>query len=148
MKRIFTVLCVLALALGFTACGAAAAIEDGTYRAEYDSFDVNGYKDFVELTFEGGVVTNVVMDAVCEADGTLKSESEEYKESMQTVVGTYPQKYYTDLINQYIQTGSSDGVEIVAGATTTSNSMLKLLRALEEVMVSGRYDGAVVVPRG
>ena len=147
MKRIFTVLCVLALALGLAACG-AAPIEDGTYRAEYDSFDVNGYKDFVEITFADGTVTSVVMDAVCEADGSLKSESEEYKESMQTVVGTYPEKYYTDLINQDIQSGSSEGVEIVAGATSTSNSMVKLLKAIEQALLNGSYEGAVVVPRG
>ena len=147
MKRIFTVLCVLALALGLAACG-AASIEDGTYRAEYDSFDVNGYKYFVEITFADGTVTSVVMDAVCEADGSLKSESEEYKESMQTVVGTYPEKYYTDLINQYIQSGSSEGVEIVAGATSTSNSMVKLLKAIEQALLNGSYEGAVVVPRG
>ena len=147
MKRIFSVLCVLVMTLGLAAC-AAASIEDGTYRAEYDSFDVNGYKDFVEVTFQDGSVTSVVMDAVCEADGSLKSESEEFGESMRTVVGTYPQKYYTDLINQYIQSGSVDGVEIVAGATTSSNSMLALLRALEDALLAGSYNGTVVIGRG
>ena len=87
------------------------------------------------------------MDAVYETDGSLKSESDEYRASMEGISGTYPAKYYQDLINQYIESGDSSGVLVVAGATSTSNSIIKLLMALETEMKAGTYKGTVIVPR-
>ena len=82
------------------------------------------------------------------SDGTLKSESEEYREDMEKFSTTYPAQYYMDLINQYISTGNSKDVDVVAGATATSNSILKLLRALEDSLKSGSTETMIIVPRG
>ncbi len=148
MKKIISILIVLAALFSLTSCDSNTKVSDGTYRAEYDSYDDSGYKDFVEITFKDGLVTEVTMDAVSEADGSLKSESDEYRESMETIAGTYPAKYYQDLINQYIGSGDSSGVLIVAGATSTSNAIIKLLTSLEAAMKAGTYNGTVLVSRG
>lgn len=147
MKRFISIILVLTVIFALSACDAEAVIKDGKYRAEYDSFDDYGYKDFVEITFLNGEVTEVTMDAVSEADGSMKSQSDEYRESMEGFSGTYPAKYYQDLINQYIESGDSSGVLVVAGATSTSNSILKLLTALETELKAGTYQGTVVVSR-
>ncbi|MBQ8994687.1 MAG: FMN-binding protein [Oscillospiraceae bacterium] len=147
MRKLLSILLVLIAIFALTACDASAAIKDGTYRAEFDTFDTYGYKDFVEIKFENGTVTEVTMDAMSEEDGSLKSESNEYRESMEGISGTYPAKYYQDLINQYIESGDSSGVLVVAGATSTSNSILKLLTALETELKAGTYQGTVLVPR-
>ena len=147
MKRIISILIVLCSLLCLTSCDSDTVIKDGTYRAEFDSFDESGYKDFVELTFKDGNVTEVTMDAVSETDGSLKSESDTYRESMETIAGTYPAKYYQDLINQYIGYGDSSGVLIVAGATSTSNNIIRLLTSLETALKNGNYTDAVIVPR-
>lgn len=148
MKRFISIILVLIAIFTLSACEAADAVKDGKYRAEFDSYDEYGYKDFVEITFLNGEVTEVTMDAVKQEDGSLKSQSDEYRESMEGLSGTYPAKYYQDLINQYIESGDSSGVLVVAGATSTSNSILKLLTALEAEMKAGTYQGTVVVPRG
>ena len=137
MKKFISILIVLAALFSLTSCDSSTAVSDGVYRAEYDSYDESGYKDFVEITFKDGMVTEVTMDAVSEADGSLKSESAAYRESMETIAGTYPAKYYQDLINQYIGSGDSSGVLIVAGATSTSNAIIKLLTSLEAAMKAG-----------
>ena len=147
MKKFISIILVLTAIFTLSACDAAADIKDGKYRAEFDSFDDYGYKDFVEITFLNGEVTEVTMDAVSQADGSMKSQSDEYRESMEGLSGTYPAKYYQDLINQYVESGDSSGVLVVAGATSTSNSILKLLTALETELKAGTYQGTVVVPR-
>ena len=147
MKKIISIILVLTAIFALSACDAAADIKDGKYRAEFDTYDEYGYKDFVEITFVNGEVTEVTMDAVSAADGSMKSQSDEYRESMEGLSGTYPAKYYQDLINQYVESGDSSGVLVVAGATSTSNSILKLLTALETELKAGTYQGTVVVPR-
>ena len=145
MKKLLSLLLAMVLLFLLTACE-GKPVQDGTYRVEYDTFDAIGYKDFVEVTFKDGTVTEVTMDAVDE-NGALKSASADYRESMETIAGTYPAKYYQDLINQYIQSGSSEGVAIVAGATSTSNNIVTLLIELEKALRSGSTETLIVVPR-
>ena len=145
MKKL-SLLLVFALvaALLFTSCsGGDIEIQDGTYRAEYADYDQHGYKDYVVITFEDGAVASIEADGVAE-DGSLKSASAEYREKMESVQGTYPEKYYKDLINQYLENPSADSIDIVAGATSTSNSFITLLKALEKNVRTGDTKTVVV----
>lgn len=145
MKKLL-ILFVLAFAavLLFTACsGGDIEIQDGVYRAEYADFDQHGYKDYVVITFKDGAVSSIEANGVAE-DGSLKSESAEYREKMESVQGTYPEKYYKDLINQYLEKPSADAIDIVAGATSTSNSFITLLKALEKNVRTGDTKTVVI----
>ncbi|MEA4911388.1 MAG: FMN-binding protein [Oscillospiraceae bacterium] len=145
MKKL-SILLVLALAaaLLFTACsGGNIEIQDGTYRAEYADYDQHGYKDYVVITFEDGAVASIEADGVAE-DGSLKSASAEYREKMESVQGTYPEKYYKDLINQYLENPDADAIDVVAGATSTSNSFITLLKALEKNVRTGDTKTVIV----
>ena len=146
-KKLVWMICLWCFLLClFSSCnGEAIVIADGTYRAEYEDFDRSGYKDFVEITFEDGRAVSVRADALA-ADGSLKSQSDECKNNMEKICGTYPEKYYRDLINQYLEKGDSKQVDIVAGATATSESFKVLAYALEQAVRNGDTQ-TVIVPR-
>jgi major membrane immunogen (membrane-anchored lipoprotein) len=133
------------VSLLFAACSSGAVVvPDGTYRAEYEDYDQHGFKDFVEITFEGGAVTEINADAVNEK-GEFKSESEAFRKDMESLDGgTYPEKYYKDLINQYLANPSAEAVDVVAGATLSSNSFKTLAQALERAVRAGDTDVVVV----
>ncbi|MEG1016526.1 MAG: FMN-binding protein, partial [Oscillospiraceae bacterium] len=119
-------------------------IKDGIYRAEYSDYDQHGYKDFVEVTFKDNKVESVVADAVSGEDGSLKSSSAKFRDAMEPISGTYPEKYYKDLINQYIEKAKSDNLDVIAGATESSNSFISLIKALEKAVISGNTETVVV----
>jgi major membrane immunogen (membrane-anchored lipoprotein) len=144
MKKLSLILVLVLVVCAVTACTGEIKIVDGTYRAEYSDFDQQGYKEFIEITFEDGLVTKIVADAVSGIDGSLKSESEEIKAAMEPVVGTFPAKYYQDLINQYIQNPTADSIDIVAGATSSSNSFISLMKALEKAVRAGNTEPVVI----
>ena len=147
MKKVaLLVLLIISIVMVSSACTSEVKVEDGVYRAEYADFDAKGYKDFVEVTFEDGKVTKVVADAISGKDGTLKSESPEFREEMGRISGTYPEKYYADLINQYLANPNAEEIDIVAGATESSESFIVLLKALEKSIRAG-YTGTVIVSR-
>ena len=144
VKRFAALAAALLAVLFLVACsGQEAAIADGTYRAEYEDYDASGYKDFVEITFKDGMVVSIEADAVAE-DGSFKSEAEGFRDTMQTICGTYPEKYYKDLINQYLEHPQSDQVDVVAGATATSQNFKALAGALEQAVRGGNTDTVVV----
>ena len=58
-----------------SSAGGTAAMKDGSYRAEQAAYS-DGYKNFVELTVQGGRITGVNWDAMKEgSDTTKKAES-------------------------------------------------------------------------
>lgn len=135
------VMCIFAL----TACSADSFtnLQDGTYRAEYKDFDVYGWKDYIEITVTDGEISQLVFDAVNMEDGTLKSESESYKNEMEPIVGTYPAKYNADLINQFLESGKISAVDVVAGATQSTGSFKTLLTSIVPNVQNG--DTSVVL---
>jgi major membrane immunogen (membrane-anchored lipoprotein) len=140
MRKLALISIVTVILSIFAACTGNIEIADGIYRAEYSDYDVKGYKDFIEITFEGGAVSGVVADGVSGLDGSLKSTSEEFRDEMETIAGTYPEKYYTDLINQYLENPDSSSIDIVAGATESSQSFIVLLRSLEKAIRTGSTE--------
>ncbi len=145
MKKVISLLAVvLSVALLFAGCGGGEIeIKDGTYRAEYADYDQHGYKDYIVITFEDGAVLSIEADGIAQ-DGSLKSESAAYREKMESVQGTYPEKYYKDLINQYLEKPSADAIDVVAGATSTSNSFIALVKALEKAVRTGDTETVIV----
>ncbi len=142
MRKLVCLLVALVIgAVALTGCG--AAIVDGTYRAEFKTYDHYGWKDYVVIEIEDGVVVNIEANAINE-NGELKTEDGEYRTSMEQVMGTYPAKYYGDLVNQYLAGGSIEGVEIVAGATLSSDNFKALVMALTESMQNGDTETVVI----
>lgn len=137
MKKIliFTVAALFCLTL-LAGCKSNAAFVDGTYRAEYDAADGYGYTQYLVVTVENNTVTSIEFDALAD-DGTRKSKDQDYADQMEAVQGTYPQKYTTDLVNQYLASQDIGQVDTVAGATISSKEFKQLFGALEQNMQNG-----------
>ncbi len=142
-KWTITVLSTLLLLCCFVACSQDSAYVDGMYRAEFQDFDSRGYKDFLEITVEDGVVSSLHFNAVNE-DGLLKNDDVEYREEMQAVQNIYPEQFSQDLINQYLDTHDISEVDAVAGATYSSESFTSLFTALELQMQNGDSETLIV----
>lgn len=104
---------------------AIANYTDGTYKVEAKEFDENGWKEHVELVIKDGKISEVTYDAV-DKDGKLKTADATYKEKMQAASKTYPEKYTKELADQLIKTQNVNEVEVVTGATHSSENFKKL----------------------
>ena len=125
---------LLAVCIGFAGC--STSYKDGVYHAEFEDYDNHGWKEYVDVEVQDNTVTVLTFDGV-NADGEKKSEDEDYRASMEPVKGTYPAKFYTDIINQYLETGNLDDVATVAGSTLSTDHFRTLMLALEASMKSG-----------
>lgn len=136
MQRLLAGLLTL-LCLGMlTGCTPDDTYTDGTYTAVFKEYDSYGYKEFVTVTVSDGQVTELVYDALNEA-GTLRTQDEKYRQNMESVADTYPEKYTTDLINQYMEKRNIDEVDAIAGATWSTDSFKALFNAVLPNMLSG-----------
>src|SRR5699024_9141943 len=99
---------------------AGADLKDGTYKLEEKNYS-NGYRTVFELTVDGGKITKSNFDYVNE-DGKSKKEDKEYNKKMKKQAGVGPETYIDDL-NQSLETAqNAGGVEVVTGATHSSES--------------------------
>ena len=114
---------MLTLAIG---CASdEVSYEDGTYTAEGE-LDDHGWMPRVEIIVENGEITSVDYDEVNEA-GDLKSEDEDYSAAMEGVSGVRPSDAYEQLENQLLDNQDVDQVELVTGATSSSESFKALV---------------------
>lgn len=143
MRRIasFFTACMLVLCM-LAGCATDGTYQNGVYTAEFKEYDTYGYKEFMRVTVENGLVTELVYNGVNE-EGGLKTEDADYQSRMSLVNETYPRRYTADLVNQYLDSQDIDAVTTVAGATWSSDSFVALFKALEENMYAG--DTTVVL---
>ena len=133
-----------AISCGLVLLLAGCGFKDGTYTAEFKSFDSLGYKDRLQITVEEGVITDARFDGVNEAGG-LKSEDDAYAARMRPLCGTDPaaiRQYYQEAL-----VGLDDPKELeadgVSGATVSAQHFQALWQALQTPMKKG--DTATVV---
>ena len=138
---------VLTAALALAACGSkteetttsssaettTATWKDGTYTAESGKDDY-GYKIVHTITIKDGKITESNFDYEAE-DGSLKSANEEYNTKMKEKAGISAAEALEQLNAELVETQSAE-VEVVSGATHTSEDFVKsttaLLAAAEE----------------
>ncbi|MCI8601724.1 MAG: FMN-binding protein [Oscillospiraceae bacterium] len=141
MKKMILALMTLALAGCLASCGGGDGYRDGSYRAEAKNYDDHGWKEYVVVTVKDGKITEVEFDAVNKDDSRKKTEDDEYKEAyLGAELGTYPEDYTAKLEDSLIERQSADSVDTVAGATNSSKSFKKLVKALEGPMKKGKKD--------
>ncbi len=145
MKKILVILfAVITITAALCGCDKTANIPDGTYRITAETPDKNGYTDFVVFEFKDGALVSMQADAEAE-DGSLKTEDKALAEAMKAITGTYPEKFYQDLVNQYVAAYSVDGVDVVAGATMSSNIFVELMSLAESEALAGRTERFEVI---
>lgn len=133
MKKFFAMGLVLIIVLT-TVVGCTsneAQYKDGTYTAESEPDD-RGWNSAIEIVVENGKITSVDYDEFNE-EGARKSEDEEYAASMKAVSGVAPAEAYELMENALIKRQNVDEVELVSGATSSSEMFKTLFKeALNE----------------
>lgn len=115
---------------------AAAELKDGTYTLVEKNFDTRGWKTEFSITVVDGKITESTFDNVNEA-GVKKSEDAEYQANMAEKVGVGPADYFPQLNNQLIETQDPEAVEVVTGATHSSDTFKEYAPLLIEAAEAG-----------
>lgn len=150
MKKLFSVSTLtLASALVLSACGGSEeatesavseeGLQDGTYTLVEKSLDENGWKTDFSITVADGKITESNYENVNEA-GDKKSEDEAYQERMAEVAGIGPVEYFPELNDQLVETQDPAEVEVVTGATHSSESFKEYAQQLVDAAEEGNTD--------
>lgn len=120
---------------------AMAELKDGTYKAE-TGFDERGWKAVHTITVSGGKVTESTFDYENEA-GALKSEDAEYNKNMEEKSGISSKDATDKLDEEFLKAQSAD-VEVVTGATHSTENFKATAAALLEAAAEGNTETIVL----
>jgi major membrane immunogen (membrane-anchored lipoprotein) len=114
----------------------AGELQDGTYTLVEKNFDTRGWKTEFSITVVDGKITESTFDNVNEA-GEKKSEDADYQTRMVETAGVGPADYFPALNNQLIETQDPEAVEVVTGATSSSDTFKEYAPMLVEAAEAG-----------
>jgi Major membrane immunogen, membrane-anchored lipoprotein len=121
----------------FTSCsGRGDMLKDGYYTAEALNFDDYGWKEFISIYVSDNKIITVDYDAK-NASGLLKSWDISYMRDMDAISGTYPNEYTRLYSDMFLEKQSSDGIDVIAGATHSYH----VFYALVDAVIDNAKDG-------
>src|SRR5690625_1135083 len=156
MKKFLSVL-FLSSALVLTGCGdtaetpeettedttteetASGELQDGTYSIEELNYGETGWREDLEMTVEGGEITDANFESVNE-EGVNKIEDDEYQEAMVNVTEIGPQDFIPELEDQVANMTDPSDVEVVSGATSTSEKVQEWAQELYAAAQEGNTE--------
>lgn len=115
---------------------AAAELQDGTYTLVEKNFDTRGWKTEFSITVVDGKITESAYENVNEA-GAKKSEDADYQARMVEKAGVGPADYFPALNSQLVEKQDPEAVEVVTGATGSSDTFKKYAPMLVEAAEAG-----------
>ena len=104
-----------------------STLKDGTWTAEAEKFDDHGWKPNISIQVAEGKITEVAFDYVNE-DGQSKKEDEGYNTAMKEKSGTNPKEAFPELEKQLVEKQDVDAVDVVTGATSSSESFKEMAK--------------------
>ena len=113
-------------------------LQDGEYSLTTEA-DERGWAHQFTIVVADGAITESNYDMVNE-DGDLKSVDEEYNTAMEEGTGTSFATAAEELNAALVEAQSLDGVEVVSGATSTSNAFLEYAQQLLDAAAEGNTD--------
>lgn len=117
---------------------AGADLQDGTYTLE-EKNESNGYRSTFSITVADGKITESKFDGV-NAAGKSKTEDAEYETNMKAKSGTGPKEFIPALNDALVKAQSASGVEVVTGATHTSETFQNYAQQLIQAAQAGKTD--------
>lgn len=114
---------------------AMVELKDGSYAAE-SAPDDRGYKIVHTITVKDGKITESKFDYE-DKDGKMKSENEEYNKMMSDKAGVSAKEAIEKLNAELVEKQDVAAVEVVSGATHTSEDFKKSTEALLEAAAKG-----------
>ncbi len=91
------------------------------------------------MTVKDGKITESKYDNI-NADGKSKTEDTKYEESMKAKSGVGPKEYIKQLNDSFVKAQSASGVEVVTGATDSSESFQNYAQQLIQAAQAGNTD--------
>ncbi|WP_430535915.1 extracellular electron transfer flavoprotein PplA [Listeria rocourtiae] len=114
---------------------------DGTYKLQEKNFDDKGWKGFMTITVKDNAITKSDYNYE-NKDGKLKTDDADYEKNMKAKVGTGPQEYIPALNDSLVAKQSAADVEVVTGATHSSDSFINYSNQL--IQAAQRADTATI----
>ncbi|SHF02503.1 Major membrane immunogen, membrane-anchored lipoprotein [Atopostipes suicloacalis DSM 15692] len=114
-------------------------LQDGSYRVEDLNFGETGWKEALEVTVADGEITEATWESKDE-DGNDKIDDEDYQETMTNVDGLGPQDFIPDLEGQLVEKQDPADVEVVSGATHTSEKFQDYAQQLVDAAEEGNTE--------
>lgn len=114
---------------------AGGDLKDGNYKLEEKNYD-HGYRVVFDMTVKDGKITKSNYDYLNE-DGKSKQKDAEYEKSMKEKTKTGPKEYIPALNKSLEQTQNPDAVEVVTGATHSSENFKNYSQQLVQAAQAG-----------
>lgn len=115
---------------------AGAPLQDGTYSLTEKELDDHGWKASMAITVKDGKITESTYDYE-NAEGQLKSEDEGYQEAMKDKTGVGPKDFIPQLNEALVAQQDAQKVDIVTGATHSSDAFLNYAQQLIQAAQNG-----------
>ncbi|RKI84334.1 FMN-binding protein [bacterium 0.1xD8-71] len=141
MKRMLSIVLILAGIMLLTACGDQTGLQDGYYTAQASEFNF-GWKEYITIMVKGGSIVSVEYNAE-NASGFIKSWDNAYMQTMLHSNGTYPNEYTRYYAGQLLEGQGEEKIDALTGATSSYGSFQKLAVAVIEQAKQG--DSSIVI---
>ncbi len=146
MKKTTVFAVIVILILGICCMQACArgggALQDGYYTAEMEDYS-HGWKEFLTIFVRGGDIVSAEYNAK-NPSGFIKSWDMNYMRNMDAVQGTYPNRYTRTYAAELLEEQNVDGIDGVAGATTSYGTFRQLAQAVLDHARAGDNSIAIV----
>ncbi len=146
MKKLTAILMVIPMlfaCLFVQACAASGdGLKDGYYSAEMSDYS-HGWKEYLTIFVQGGKIVSAEYNAR-NASGFIKSWDMDYMRNMNGVTGTYPNRYTRTYAAEFLEKQGTDGIDAIAGASTSYGTFKQLAQAVMERARTGDSSVAVV----
>lgn len=117
-------------------------MKDGTYTLE-EKNDFNGYHVVFSIVVKDGKIAESKYDNV-NADGKSKVDDKKYEDSMMKVNKVGPKEYIKQLNESLVKGQTAEKVDVVSGATSSSNGFKLYAEQLINAAQAGKTDKIVV----
>ena len=141
MKRMLSIVLILAGIMLLTDCGDQTPLKDGYYTAQASEFNF-GWKEYITIMVKGGSIVSVEYNAE-NASGFIKSWDNAYMQTMLHSNGTYPNEYTRYYAGQLLEGQGEEKIDALTGATSSYGSFQKLAVAVIEQAKQG--DSSIVI---
>ncbi len=101
----------------------------------------HGWREYITILVKGGSIVSVEYNAE-NASGFIKSWDNAYMQNMLHTNGTYPNEYTRYYANQLLEGQGEDGIDVIAGATSSHGTFQLLAQAVLEQARKG--DSSIV----
>jgi major membrane immunogen (membrane-anchored lipoprotein) len=142
-KKVWGMLLVSLFSVVMSCANSSSRLKDGYYTAECAEYDEYGWKTFMTISVNNGIISQVEFNAK-DIGGFIKSWDMNYMRIMNTKNGTYPNEYSRFYASQFIEDQNVDSIDVLTGATVSWNIFVLLARAALENAENGVTSVAVV----